>query len=291
VGISPTWVPFAPYASSTADARPSRDGRKFVFVEGSSGTKSALSLDMSVRAAWCAEAQVTITCPWGEVRHEEVVLRAAPSLPELRSVRLGLSCGGRRLPLTGALEIGVHGEGFPQLGSVFAPGLYVMFENGVAVDPIRLPRQAHHVKVVAGVSASTYYLNGAAHPWHAVPEASGAADPESLEIELIAAPVELRVVDREGRRWRGFDLHVKPDGPPRQKPRGWMLRWDQVWDGRYRGIDRPPICWVSKGRSMLRVGYPGVGKGEAPVEILDGCAARSVELLLTGSYTGRGGHR
>lgn len=281
------WVPVAPRDPSRAQSPPARSEKTFRFARAS--TKNDLESDslkarFTVSAPWYADVQVEAVCAWGEQRILEVELARAPGAPRLHRVRIGLSHRGRRLPLSGALLLGVRGEGVPSYGSFPRPGLYVEFEGGVSTTPLYLPTSEHEITVTGGASADTYFLRGSASPWHRVAASDPGPEPERIELALPASPVSLTVVDAEGHPQRGFDLHVASEGARGAERLGWMLRWDQAWAGAYRGLDRDPRCWVSDGRAVIKAGLPGVGQGEVPIDVSSNGEPMEVRIVLAGEY-------
>jgi len=228
-----------------------------------------LEFDIDVVAPWYEPKTIRVSLPWGKRTERVVILHRAPKAPDLRAVRVGVYSGRRRLALTDALVLAVRGvEGMKPVGTLRvppSPGLFVRFRNGVSTRAVRLPAAACEVAVLYGGGPDTYFLNSSAPLWCRVPAWHGGDEAGLVEIPLEANPVVLTVLNEEGQAVRGFDLHVRPEGVSGVHTRGWIQAWDAQWNQAFRGYERAPTVWVSKGKALVRVELGGYGKAESEV--------------------------
>lgn len=243
------------------------------YFRGQRGTgvmeRKPLEFDIELEAAWFKPQAIKVVLPWGKRTEQVVTLHRAPKVPALRAVRVGLYSGRSRLAFTDDLVLAVRGvEGMKQVGTFgvpLSPGLFVRFRDGISIRDVLLPAAGCEVAVLYGGGADTYFLNSSSPVWCRVPARLGGDQAPLVEVRLEANPVVLTVLNEEGQAVRGFDLLVKPEGVSGVHGRGWVQAWDAQWDQAYRGYERSPTVWVSKGTALVRVEHDGYGTAQSEI--------------------------
>jgi hypothetical protein len=182
-------------------------------------------------------------------------------------------------PFTGALLIDVSGAERGAGPSQRIGSALVVFHRGAGEQSVRLPPGRYGLAPRGNPADATMEMAW----WQPAGgsedvQIDGSRGTRHVVFRLAGSPISLHVVDGNARPVRGFDLALIAGGHLARTAPAWDV---QQLSARSHGDEtHESVLWLAPGTYTLRAALPGLGRGEALVEIAHARKPHAVTINL-----------